>query len=78
MFHQYRFVVVIAILGIAAALATEKGKLPLALRGMKRVLQRDAGAQTPSSSQTRGGEPSWKRLLAFVLVVLAFLIAVAF
>ena len=78
MFHQYRFVVVIAILGIAAVLATEKGKLPLALRGMKRVLQKDAGVQTSSSSQTRTGVPLWKRLLAFALVVLAFLIAVAF
>ena len=78
MFHQYRFVVVIAILGIAAVLATEKGKLPLALRGMKRVLQKDAGVQTSSSSQTRAGVPLWKRLLAFALVVLAFLIAVAF
>lgn len=78
MFHQYRFVVVIAILGIAAALATEKGKLPLALRGMKRVLQRDAGEQTPSSPRARTGVPLWKRLLAFALVVLAFLVAVAF
>lgn len=78
MFHQYRFVVVIAILGIVAVLATEKGRLPLALRGMKCVLQKDAGVQTSSSSQTQAGVPLWKRLLAFVLVVLAFLIAVAF
>ena len=77
MFHQYRFVVVIAILGIAAALATEKGRLPLALRGMKRVLQRDAGVVEPSA-QAKKGVPLWKRLLAFVLVVLAFLVAVAF
>lgn len=75
MFHQYRFVAVIAILGIAAALATEKGRLPLALRGMKRMLQRDAGA---SEQQTRKAVPLWKRLLAFALVVLAFVVAVAF
>lgn len=75
MFHQYRFVAVIVILGIAAALATEKGRLPLALRGMKRMLQRDAGA---SEQQTRKEVPLWKRLLAFALVVLAFVVAVAF
>ena len=75
MFHQYRFVAVIVILGIAAALATEKGRLPLALRGMKRMLQRAAGA---SEQQARKAVPLWKRLLAFALVVLAFLIAVAF
>ena len=75
MFHQNRFVAVIALLGIAAALATEKGRLPLALRGMKRMLQRDAGA---SEQQARKAVPLWKRLLAFALVVLAFVVAVAF
>ena len=74
MFHQYRFIVVILILGIVAALATEKGKLPLALRGMKRVLQREAGS-TPSG---HNAVPLWRRLLAFILVVLAFIVAVAF
>lgn len=75
LFHQYKFILVIAILGVAALLATEKGKLPLALRGMKRVLQRDKGESvTPTRSV---GIPLWKRLLAFVIVLLAFALAVS-
>lgn len=78
MFHQYRFILVIILLGVAAILATEKGKLPLALRGMKRVLQRDAGISRQPGPAGEGGVPTWKRLLAFLLVLVAFLVAVAF
>ncbi len=73
MFHQYRFVLVIAMLGIAAYLATEKGKLPLALRGLKRTLQRDRG-ETPTPARSVG-VPMWKRLLAFALMIVAFAIS---
>ncbi len=74
MFYQYRFILVIAILCIAAYLVTEKGKLPLALRGLKRTLQRDRGEQ-PLPVQTEK-VPMWKRLLAFVLVIVAFILSV--
>jgi len=72
--YRYRFVAVIALLGLAAMLATQKGKLPLALRGLHRIMRKDAGgvATAPSPSQV---VPVWKRILAFVLVVLAALIA---
>ena len=76
MLHQYRFVVVIALLGLAAALATEKGKLPLALRGLKKTLRRDAGVQ-PTADARHAGVPVWKRLVALVLCVLAFAVAAA-
>ena len=36
-------VLVIALLGAAAALATPPGRLPLALRGVYRVLKKDRG-----------------------------------
>ena len=76
MLHQYRFVAVIALLGLAAALATEKGKLPLALRGLKKTLRRDAGVQ-PTADARHAGVPVWKRLVALVLCVLAFAVAAA-
>ena len=77
MLHQYRFVVVIALLGLAAALATEKGKLPLALRGLKKTLRRDAGVREPTADARHAGVPVWKRLVALVLCVLAFVVAAA-
>ncbi|MGN0853918.1 MAG: hypothetical protein ACI4R9_00185 [Kiritimatiellia bacterium] len=63
-----RIIAVVALLGAAAALATPPGRLPLALRGLQRFLHRDRG-RPPAP----GGEPvPWgRRLLAFVLVLLA-------
>ena len=73
--RMYRFIPVVALLGLAAFLLVDKSKLPLALRGLKKVL----GAAAPS----RGGAapstppvPAWKRLLAFALSLVAFLLAV--
>ena len=76
MVDQFRFVPVIVLLGVAAALLTEKGRLPLALRGVRKILRRDAGRPERSAEETRG-VPAWKRFLAFVLILLAFVIAVA-
>ena len=75
--YQYRFVLVILLLGLAGALLTEKGKLPLAVRGLRRTLQRDAGI-TPAKAEARVGHlvSPRRRLLAFVLILVAFLIAV--
>ena len=69
--RAYRFIPVVALLGLAAFLLVDKSKLPLALRGLKRVL---GGAAPPEASAPP--VPAWKRLLAFLLVVLAFLLAV--
>lgn len=73
---HYRFVVVIALLGIAAMLATSKGRLPLALRGLKKVIRQDAGKPASTPTETAASVPGWKRFVAFLLVILAFLIAV--
>ena len=72
--YQFRFVPVIALLCVAAALLTEKGRLPLALRGVRKILRRDAGQ--PDAPEGSRGVPAWKRGLAFVLILLAFGIAV--
>ena len=68
-------VLVIALLGAAAALATPPGRLPLALRGVYRILKKDRGgcAAPPSS----GPAPLWRRILAFFLVLLAALLVFA-
>ena len=68
-------VLVIALLGAAAALATPPGRLPLALRGVYRIMRKDRGesAAPPDS----GPAPLWWRVLAFILVVIAALLVLA-
>ena len=68
-------ILIIALLGAAAALATPPGRLPLALRGVYRIIRKDRGecAAPPSS----GPAPLWRRILAFVLVVVAALLVLA-
>jgi len=66
-------VLIIVLLGAAAALATPPGRLPLALRGVYRILKKDCGESTALPSS--GPAPLWRRILAFLLVVLAALIA---
>lgn len=74
MVYQFRFVFVIALLGFAAALLTDKNKLPLALRGLKRVLKKNENTQEKTGKEALVAP--WKRLLAFVLILAAFVIAV--
>ena len=68
----WRFIPVVALLGIAAYLLVDKSKLPLALRGLKKVLGNAA------SDAARGAPPvpAWKRWLAFALILIAFALAV--
>ena len=67
----WRFIPVVALLGVAAYLLVDKSKLPLALRGLKKVL----GTAAPSASPAPP-VPVWKRLLAFALILIAFVLAV--
>ena len=68
-------ILIIALLGAAAALATPPGRIPLALRGVYRILKKDRGecAAPPNS----GPAPLWRRILAFFLVLIAVLLAFA-
>ncbi|MBP5285541.1 MAG: hypothetical protein ILO34_05470 [Kiritimatiellae bacterium] len=67
-----RIVLVVALLGAASALATPKGRLPLALRGLAKTLGRDVASAAPGEkvSPTR-------RILAFLSAVAAVIVAVA-
>ena len=71
----WRFIPVVLLLGFAAYLLVDKSKLPLALRGLKKVLgaaaQPRQGAVAPAQPV-----PLWKRLLAFVLILIAFVLAI--
>jgi hypothetical protein len=71
-FEFSRVVAVIAMLIAAACLATPAGKLPLALRGIRRIMRRDSGLE----AETAEGKVSQKRrIAAFFLVVLAAILA---
>ena len=76
-FQFVRIVAVLALVCVAAALATPKGRLPLALRGLAKLLARDRGrAQSTAVDGYRAQSVSaGKRALAFTLVILAILIA---
>ena len=68
-----RIIAVVALLCVAAAIATPPGRLPLALRGLQRILHRDQGRTEGASPQPQAS--AGRRFLAFVLVLLAALLA---
>ena len=76
-FQIARLVAILALLCAAAAIATPKGRLPLALRGLAKLLARDRGqTQSAAGGDSRPQSVSaGKRTLAFVLVVLAIVLA---
>lgn len=67
---HYRFILVILFLGMAAHLLTPKGRLPLPLRSLARLV----GSQG-ASEKSAPPSPA-RRLLAFVLIILAFIVCV--
>jgi len=64
-----RVAAVIALLGVAAAISTPKGRLPLALRGVFKTLGK------PLPDAKGGAVPLWKRLVALLLVLAAIALA---
>ena len=77
LFHQWKFVLVIAMLAVAALMVTDKNKLPLAFRGLRKILDSRGGGGGDSSSAARHTAISpVRRFFAFLLVVIAFFIAI--
>ena len=72
-----RLVAVVALLCAAAAITTPKGRLPLALRGLAKLLARDRGqAHSTAADGCRVQSVSaGKRALAFLLVIFAVILA---
>ena len=68
----YRFIPVVLLLGFASFLLVDKSKLPLALRGLNKML----GTRMTVAAASIAAVPPWKRLLAFVMVLAAFILAV--
>ena len=71
-----RIVVVIACLCVAAAIATPKGRIPLALRGVLRVLRNDLGTQPGDVSEPVVSRK--RRIVAFLLVLVAVIVVLDF
>lgn len=67
-----RVVLVIALLCIAGAITTPKGRLPLALRGLKKLL-----GKAPSEERSPRVS-SMRRFIAFLLILFAFAVAAFF
>ena len=62
------------LIGAASAICTPKGKLPLALRGLKKILKQDAGVKNDTEPQPI---PAWTKAIAFILVLAAAALAIA-
>ena len=76
-FQIVRICAVIALVCAAAALATPRGRLPLALRGLAKLLARDRGLSESAGAAGGCAQPvsGGRRALAFFLVLLATLLA---
>ena len=76
-FQITRLVAILALLCVAAAIATPKERLPLALRGVAKLLARDRGQaqSTAADSRRLQSVSAGKRFLALLLVLLAILLA---
>jgi len=75
-----RLILIIVLLIVAALLATPPNRLPLAMRGLMKILRKDAQSlgTDPRSLGTdpKEGVKNWRKMLAFLLVLLAAVLAV--
>ena len=69
-----RVAAVIALLCVSAALATPPGRLPLALRGLKKIMRKDQGL-APDRSTEATVSPR-RRFFAFLVALIAVAVAV--
>ena len=77
MFWLARVIAVVGLLGFSAFLASPKGRLPLALRGVARLMRQDRGeaiSRTPADSGTPASKT--RRFFALVCMIIAIILAV--
>ena len=65
-----RVIAVVALLCVAAAVCTPRGRLPLVLRGLKRTL-----GSKKSAAEDGEKVPVWRKMLGFLCVVAAVILA---
>lgn len=70
MIEAARVFAVIGLVTVAAALATPPGRIPLAFRGIFKLLGRNV-----APAESAGAAPLWKRFVAFLLVLAAAVVA---
>ena len=71
--HCLRVAAVVILLCISSAIATPPRRLPLALRGLKRILQKDKGLAVDSESEK--SVSATRKIISILLLVLAVFIA---
>lgn len=69
-----RIVGVLALVAVAAVLLTPKGRVPLALRGLSRMLGKDANKSISGACERE--VPFRRRFLGMLLIAFAFALAV--
>lgn len=74
-FQLARICLVIALVCVAAVLATPKGRLPLALRGVAKMLACDRRQSIAVDGNRQRSASVGKRAIAFTLVILAIILA---
>lgn len=74
----FKLTLVVGLLAFAAFLATPRGRLPLALRGLQRLLRRDRGESAVRLADAGERVSVGRRLLALLLVLLALGMALTF
>ena len=70
--HCLRIAAVVLLLCISSAVATPPNRLPLVLRGLRRVVRKDAGLSNADENQSVG---IYRKLLSILLLVIAVIIA---
>lgn len=73
-FEALRVFAVIAILALAALAASDRNRLPLALRGLRKILDADRSRENAAPS-TPAPVSRKRRFVAFLLVVAAIVLA---
>lgn len=71
-----RIFAVVALLGVAAVVATPRRRLPLALRGLEKIVREDRGGTAVDPAARDETVSSGRKTLAFLLVLAAIAVVI--